>query len=59
MCAQCDPARVESFERGVSQAEKLGQLQKFLVASPLFPLGCVLAFFAVVIATVEIVESLF
>jgi hypothetical protein len=46
MCAQCDPRRVKSFERGVWQAERLGDLQKFVVGSPLFPLACVVAFFA-------------
>jgi len=38
---------VEKIARVEAQAERLGELQKFIVASPLFPLALVLAFVAV------------
>lgn len=48
MCAQCDPRRVETFERGVAQAERLGQAQKVLRESPFFPAALVAAFIGLV-----------
>jgi hypothetical protein len=37
MCKECSPARAKRVARMEVQAERLGDLQKFFVGSPLLP----------------------
>jgi len=39
MCKECSPARAARVARMEVQAERLGDLQKFVVGSPLLPLA--------------------
>lgn len=52
------PWSTEKKNRERDRAARLGQLETFLVKSPILPMTAVVAFFAFVIGAMELVESI-
>jgi hypothetical protein len=58
MCLECSTRRANRVARKTEQAERIGQLQKFIVQSPLFPAVVVVGFFALIGFVTYLVESI-
>ena len=53
------PWSAEKIARVEEQAARLGEMQTFVMKSPLFPAACVVLFLAFVVVAVQVVENLF
>lgn len=48
----------EKIARVEAQAERIGELQTFVMKSPLFPTACVVVFFAGVVGVSQLIGSI-